>query len=71
MKHYIIWLKSGECITGDISDETVNRLCLDGKSVLKFEDTEGSIVVKRNRIEAIGINNAIETNKCGFKKAGD
>lgn len=66
MKHYIIWLKSGECIDGNIADEVAKSLTLDGKRILKFSDTDGSVAVKRNRIEAIGINNVNETRKCGF-----
>jgi hypothetical protein len=66
MKHYIIWLKSGECITGDITDDVAKTLAIDSKRVLRFSDNEGTVSVKRNRIEAIALNDAIKTNKCGF-----
>jgi hypothetical protein len=64
MKEYIIWLKSGECIKGTIEDEGV--LFRKGLFNLKFSDTEGTVTIKRHRIEAIAVNNIIETNKCGF-----
>lgn len=66
MKHYIIWLKSGETISGDIADELAESITLDSKRVLRFSDTEGTVEVKRNRIEAIGINNIVKTRRCGF-----
>jgi hypothetical protein len=66
MKHYIIWLMSGETISGDIADELAESIAIDGRRVLRFSDTEGTVSVKRNRIEAIAINNVVETSKCGF-----
>lgn len=64
MKDYIIWLKSGECVKGTINDK--RKLLRRGIFNLKFSDTEGTVIIKRNRIEAIAINNVIETSKCGF-----
>jgi len=66
MKHYVIWLKSGECISGDIPDKVENTITLDGRNVLRFTDIDGTVTIKRNRIEAIAINNVVETCKCGF-----
>jgi hypothetical protein len=59
-------LKSGECITGDVSEEAAINITLDGRRVLRFFDCEGFIEVKRNRIEAIGLNDIAEIRKCGF-----
>lgn len=64
MKEYIIWLKSGEVVKGIIEDE--KPILRHTPFILRFTDTEGTVTIKRHRIEAIAINDIVTTNRCGF-----
>lgn len=64
MKHYLIWLKSGEVVQGDIEDE--KPILKYTPFILRFTDSEGTVTIKRHRIEAIAINDIVTTNRCGF-----
>jgi len=69
MKEYIIWLKSGECISGTVNEDVAIMLNENRKIVgrIRFKDTDGFVSVKASRIEAIGINFVADNNKkCGF-----
>lgn len=70
MKDYIIWLDSGECITGTVTDEIAGYILEIWNNAsakrIDFEDTQGHASVKKDKIEAIAINNIVETNKIGF-----
>lgn len=71
MKDYIIWLRSGECISGTADEEALKKLqdkyesSFDGK--IAFEDMDGSLVVDLTKVEAIAINNQPIPNKIGFQ----
>lgn len=61
MKKYLIWLKSGSCISGAITDweaekllEKFNRPQTNHHTI---KDTEGTLVVDIREIAAIGLNN--------------
>lgn len=65
MKQYIIWLKSGEHVEGTIEDE--RKLKTLNPFILRFDDTEGKVAIKKSRIEAIGINDIADNgSKMGF-----
>ncbi len=71
MKDYIIWLKSGECITGTAEESVILQLqerfkdCVGGEKI-SFLDEDGKMVVALDRIEAIAINKQPEATKLGF-----
>jgi hypothetical protein len=75
MKEYLIWLKSGACIIGEMEPEEVERLKNEYKfdsystSVREFKDKEGILLITFSTIHAISINDKEETkenNKVGF-----
>lgn len=71
MKDYIIWLTSGETISGTMTDEEADRLknwlVTNPHEPQEFVDTEGSFIVRPERIEAIAVNMVIEHNTLGFR----
>lgn len=70
MKDYIIWLKSGETISGTAKEETISELqkcfSLDSEEKVFFVDSDGAMAIDLSRVEAIAINKLPETNKLGF-----
>jgi hypothetical protein len=70
MKDYIIWLKSGECVSGTAKEEDIMKLqeefSTDGEGKVFFKDEDGIIVIDFSRVEAIAINKRNECNKMGF-----
>ncbi|NLW89998.1 MAG: hypothetical protein GXY34_00130 [Syntrophomonadaceae bacterium] len=70
MKDYIIWLKSGETISGTMADEEVERLKQWVKSIPQepgeFNDNEGSLVIMPERVEAVAINDTIVMKQIGY-----
>lgn len=70
MKDYIIWLKSGETISGTAEEETINNLqkcfSLDSEEKVFFTDSDGAMAIDLSRVEAIAINKQPESNKLGF-----
>lgn len=72
MKDYIIWMKSGECISGTAKEETISDMQYrfgnyqDEDIKLMFTDEDGTVVVDLSRVEAIAINKQSAINKIGF-----
>lgn len=72
MLDYIIWLKSGECITGIAKKEVVEELqnlFVNTKEInekILFKDLDGVAAIDLSRVEAIAANMQLETNKLGF-----
>lgn len=73
LKDYIIWLKSGECITGTVKENIINDLqdrfkdSIGETEKISFNDEDGKVVVDLSRVEAIGINKCYENKEVGFK----
>ena len=74
MKDYLIWLESGNCIEGTISNETAANLKVvfsensQKDRMIGFNDNDGEIMVRRRSIVAIGLNNQYRTVKVkGFR----
>lgn len=73
MKEYLIWLKSGACINGEMEDAEADRLKKEytfdsySTSVREYKDTDGTLLITFSIIHAISINNFNEGNKkAGF-----
>lgn len=70
MKDYIIWLDSGECLTGTVNErnEGLIKEAFTKKAygLLTFDDAEGTAHVAISKIQAICFNNTQEGSKCGF-----
>ena len=72
-KDYIIWLKSGECITGTIEESIIYDLHDRFKNStgemekVSFSDEDGRVVLDLSKVEAIGINKHCENEHVGFK----
>lgn len=71
MNDYIIWLKSGECISGTAKEEIIRQLQeqfvnshIDER--ISFSDADGIVVVDLNQVEAIAVNKQPAINKVGF-----
>lgn len=73
MKDYLIWLKSGETISGTAKEDIIKMLQdrfkdhAKGKNIISFPDEDGTVVLDIDRIEAIAINKCCENNQVGFK----
>lgn len=74
MEDYIIWLKSGECITGTAKEDVIKILqdtfinFTEKNEKFSFADEDGRVVLKLSRIEAIGITKRNEEKHA--KQAG-
>ena len=71
MDEYIIWLKSGECITGIALETDLKPIIAFGRKKIRskyisFSDNEGTVMVRTASIDAVGITPIKETSKCGF-----
>jgi hypothetical protein len=72
LKDYIIWFKSGQCISGTAKEDILTMLKgmfkdhKEGKEVISFPDMEGETYIDLDRIEAIGINDQFEEKQAGF-----
>lgn len=71
MKDYIIWLRSGECITGTVKEDVIQdvKQKFDAKKeqIIEFDDIDGHVAVSNDEIEAVGINKHLENKAYGFK----
>ncbi|AND84263.1 hypothetical protein GTH52_07110 [Clostridium tyrobutyricum] len=73
MKDYLIWLKSGESISGTAKKDILEMLKdrfkdhKEEREIISFPDEEGGVILDMDRVEAIAINKCIENNKAGFK----
>lgn len=65
-----MWLKSGETISGTMTNEEAIRLKQWAKSLSQepeeFNDTDGLVIIRPERVEAVAINDSIELRKIGF-----
>lgn len=75
MKAYLIWLKSGSCLEGEMTEEEAKRLINEYKNInytpfpSGYKDKEGMVYIKFHDVEAIAINDIKEDNcKMGFKE---
>lgn len=70
MKDYIIWLKSGQTITGTIFEEEIDKLQKWALSAPdtpgEFRDTDGAIFIAPGQLAALSINEPEQTSKIGF-----
>lgn len=70
MKDYIIWLKSGETISGVAEERIIKQLqsefAKDCEEKAIFVDQDGEVVIDLNQVEAIAINKQPDANKLGF-----
>lgn len=70
MKSYIVFLKSGDEIYGDIEDQEAGRLekCFKRRirGIQKFQDAEGVFLLKMSEVSAIALNDASSSHKVGF-----
>ena len=70
MKEYIIWLDSGECVTGTVDEENESLIkeafVKKAFGLMTFSDTEGTVYVAMSNMQAICFNNTQEGSKCGF-----
>lgn len=71
MKDYVIWLKSGECISGSVQEEIISHLqerfkdCMNSEKV-SFSDEDGIVIIDLYSIDAIAINKQPSSYKLGF-----
>lgn len=73
MKDYLIWLKSGETISGTADEDTIKWLQkrfedreYELEKIISFDDEDGTVALDVDRIEAITINKCLEDKKVGF-----
>lgn len=76
MKEYVIWFKSGNCVSGITDEYIADKLmqdfieadsdCRDLKGHL---DEDGTTTIDLSQIEAISINNCSDNNNIGFSKS--
>lgn len=73
MKDYLIWLKSGETISGTANENTIEWLQNRFKNreyeleeIISFDDEDGTVFLDMNKVEAIAINKCCEDRKAGF-----
>lgn len=74
MKDYLIWLKSGETISGTAEEDTMKWLQkrfenrqYELEKIISFDDEDGTVALDVDRIEAVAINKCCENNQVGFK----
>lgn len=56
MKDYTIWLKGGQVIYGTCEDGTARRISNMPKRIMKFTDSDGDVVIRRDAIHAIAVS---------------
>ena len=72
MKDYIIWLKSGETVTGSVKEDIIDSLkdrfinSSGEKEILSFNDEEGEVTLDLSRVEVIVINKQYTNKSVGF-----
>lgn len=72
MKDYIIWLKSGECISGSIEEGIINNLQNRFKDStvehekISYSDEDGNVVLDLSEVEVIAINKQYTNKSVGF-----
>ncbi|EIS9525885.1 hypothetical protein L0775_003873 [Clostridioides difficile] len=76
MKEYVIWFKSGNCVSGIVDEDVTDKLMKDFMEAdsdcryLKgYLDEDGTTIIDLSQIEAISINNCNENNNIGFSKS--
>lgn len=67
---YIVWLKSGECISGTAEEKAIDALN-DGWVNEKFDffcltDDDGTVYIKLSEVEAVAKNHTENMAECGF-----
>lgn len=74
MKDYLIWIKSGETISGTADEDTIKWLQkrfenreYELEKIISFDDEDGTVALDVDRIEAITINKCYENKQVGFK----
>lgn len=74
MKDYLIWIKSGETISGTADEDTIKWLQkrfenreYELEKIISFDDEDGTVALDVDRIEAITINKCCENKQVGFK----
>jgi hypothetical protein len=73
MKDYLIWLKSGETISGTAKEDIIKMLQdrfkdhAKGKNIISFPDEDGIVSLDIDRVEAVSIMKCCEDKQAGFK----
>lgn len=69
MKEYMIWLKSGQCIEGEIEEDKAEKLLNtfktfpESNSPYIFTDSNGTVYLRLSEINGIAINDMPQINK--------
>ncbi|WLD27652.1 hypothetical protein CDIFMA2_15340 [Clostridioides difficile] len=76
MKEYVIWFKSGNCVSGIADEDVADKLMQDFieadsdcKNLKGYLDEDGTTIIDLSQIEAISINNCSENDNIGFGKS--
>ncbi|EIS9402000.1 TPA: hypothetical protein UN993_003606 [Clostridioides difficile] len=76
MKEYVIWFKSGNCVSGTTDEYVSDKLMKDFmgadsdcRNLKGYLDEDGTTIIDLSQIEAISINNCNENNNIGFSKS--